>query len=374
MIKILHIFGRMLRGGAEMRTLELMRAVDHDQFRFYFCTLSGLSGTLDDEIRALGGDVYPCPLGWQFPGRFRQLLEEGNFGVVHSHVHYFSGFILRQAAYAGVPVRIAHFRNMYDDHSNNLRRRIQRSIMRHWIDHYATDILAVSEGAMDWSWKPSWRDDPRCRVIYNGLDTTAFAKPTERDGVIHEFGLPTTSTLYIHVGRMDTQKNHLRLISIFNEIYRCQPMARLLLVGRGGNEIERRLREQIHELNLTYAVVFAGERSDVPRLLKAADVMIFPSLFEGLPGAVLEACAAGTPVLASNLPGVKEIAEHFAKLVMPMSLNTSNEVWAEKAMEMGSRKPDRDAVLGEFLDSPFAIRRCVQAHAEVWRKDISCQT
>ena len=77
-------------------------------------------------MSALGGEVHPVKLGLDFPWKFRRLLSEHRFGAVHSHVHYSSGFILRLAAQAGIPVRIAHFRSTHDDHGDTLRRRLQR--------------------------------------------------------------------------------------------------------------------------------------------------------------------------------------------------------------------------------------------------------
>src|SRR5436190_1275673 len=83
-INILHLFGRMDRGGAEMRTLELMRHVDRDRFRLEFCALSGEAGDLDEEIRSLGGRVHLLRLGASFGWKFRRLLRERRFDVVQS--------------------------------------------------------------------------------------------------------------------------------------------------------------------------------------------------------------------------------------------------------------------------------------------------
>ena len=77
------------------------------------------------------------------------------------------------------------------------------------------------------------------------------------------------------------------------------------------NGYQASVREAVERRGLAAKVTFAGERADVPRLLKAFDVLLFPSKWEGLPGAVLESCAAGLPVVASDIPGVLEIGRHF---------------------------------------------------------------
>src|SRR5207244_3933921 len=118
---------------------------------------------------ALGGQVHYVPLGAAFPARFRRLLRERGYDVVQSHVHYFSGLILRLAADERIPVRITHFRNTDDGRRSTLPRVAYRLLNRFWINRYSTHILAVSRGAMSAAW-PWHERDPRCRVLYNGLD------------------------------------------------------------------------------------------------------------------------------------------------------------------------------------------------------------
>jgi glycosyltransferase involved in cell wall biosynthesis len=350
-----------------MRTLELFRRVDRQRYRFHFCVLSGLPGELDEPIRALGGEIHYLPLNVTFPWRFRRLLREHRIGVVHSHVHYFSGYLLRLAAKEAVAVRVAHFRNTHDGYGKNIRRRLQRLVMRRWIDHYSTSILSVCEGAMEYAWGKKWTLDSRCRVVYNGLELSPFSLPPDRDSVRKEFDLPPDSRLYVHVGRMDPQKNHTRVMSIFAEIVRRDPRAYLLLIGRGGNQIEGAVREQAALGGLAARVRFAGERPDVPRLLKASDLLLFPSLWEGLPGAVLEACAAGLPVLASDLSGVKEIARYFPN-VSAFSLGANDDQWASMALtaagDSSSARHSRAEEL--FAKTPFTMRACVAALSSVW--------
>ncbi len=367
-VKILHIFGRMVRDGAEMRCLDMMRSIDRTRYQFDFCTLAGQPGDLDDEIRALGGVIYDERLDPMFPWRFRRLLRSQRFDVVHSHVHFFSGYLLRLAAHEGVPVRITHFHTCSDGHGSNIRRRLQRRVMRRLMDRHSTHLLAVSEAAMAASWGAGWQADPRCQVIYNGIDLTPFTPPPDQLGARAEFGLPAESRMYIHVGRMDAQKNHGRLIDIFARVARADPSAYLLLVGRGGNDIEHALRAHIASLGLADRVVFTGRREDVPRLLKAADLLIFPSLWEGLAGAVLEACAAGTPVLASDIPGMDEIAAQCPD-IHRLALTEGDEEWARVAITLAAAGDDplRRAVGARaFAASSMNLDRFRAMHCRVY--------
>jgi glycosyltransferase involved in cell wall biosynthesis len=169
---------------------------------------------------------------------------------------------------------------------------------------------------------------------------------------------------------MERQKNHERVISIFKELLRDNADARLLLVGEGGNEVERLVLGRIAELGVASRVIRAGIRRDVPRLLRSADLMIFPSLWEGLPGAVLEACAAGLPVIASDLPGVQEIAACFP-FVQCMPPSSSDSEWAQSAQSLLRKLSSGKAVQEScslFSRSPFSIDTCADSHLAIWRR------
>lgn len=362
---VLHVFGRMNRGGAEMRTLDMMRLLNRDRFRLHFCTLSGLPGDLDDEIHSLGGVVHPCRLDPGFPRRFRKLIRHVRPEVVHSHVLHASGYMLRLAAAEGVPIRIAHFRSTGDGRQPTLRRHIQGSVMRRWLDRYATDILAVSHGAMREAWTRYYPADERCKVIHTGIDTAPYAADVDPVAVKREFAIPGSSRTYIHVGNFTQDKNHRKLVGIWAELLKMDPHAHLIMVGRGGTPAETQARQMVDQLGISGSVHFAGSRFDVPKLLKSTDAMIFPSLREGLPGVVLESCAAGTPVVAAELPGVVEIAAHFSSVV-PKPVTAPDLDWANTACQLASTSRNRAEALRVYRTSPFSIDRAIESHEAVW--------
>lgn len=371
--RILHVFGGMRRGGAEMRTLDVMRWIDRSRYQLHFCALSGLPGELDGDIEALGGQVHRLPLGPLFPLRFRALLRRERFDVVHSHVHYASGYVMRLAAAFGVPIRVTHFRNTSDGNRRTMARHAQQRILRRWIDRHATHILAVSEGAMRAGWSDDWEHDSRCHVVYNGLDLSRYQGTATRDAVRHEFGLPVASRLFVHVARMVTQKNHTRVVEIFGEIAAGDAHAYLLLVGRPSVDIERRIRKRIDQLQLHTRVIVAGERNDVPRLLRAANLLLLPSLWEGLPGVVLEASAVGLPVLASDLPGCREIARQCDS-VRCLPLAACDQQWAIYARYLArpliSVASDDCVPASPLEGTEFEIGRCVRTLARIWDGEV----
>ena len=367
--RVLHVFGRMSRGGAELRTIEVVRAMKGQRVRHDFCALSGLAGELDEEIRALGGNVHLQALGPTFPLRFRQLLRSERYDAVHSHVHYFSGAILRLAAGEAIPIRIAHFRSTHDGKGDSWRRRLRNRLLARGIDRYATDILAVSRAAMCAAWSSHWQQDGRCQVVYNGFPLPETRVKDDREEMFRELGLSRGARLFVHVGNFVEAKNHLKLVEIFARIVKVAPESRLMLVGDARGPVGHAVRARVKALGLAAKTVLTGTRGDVPRLLHAADTLIFPSLREGSPGALIEACAAGVPVLASDLAAIREIAEHFPQFET-LSCDSSDDCWATRALDL-SRNRQRGEHAAEagrlaFAASPFRLEACLAAYRKVW--------
>ena len=129
--------------------------------------------------------------------------------------------------------------------------------------------------------------------------------------------------------------------------------------------MEPQVREMVRRLHLLDGVALAGNRSDIVRLVKAADLMIFPSLWEGLPGAVLEAASAGIPVLASDLPGVRELAEHLSR-IEALSLERADRDWALRAAELAS---SRHELCVEGLPGPFQIETALRHWENIYRRE-----
>jgi glycosyltransferase involved in cell wall biosynthesis len=377
--KVLHVLGCMQPGGAEVRLLELMSRLCPREFRVDVCALSGLAGSLEPHVRALGGSVVPLPLDARFAWRFPRLLRRGRYDVVHSHVLLTSGPILALAAAAGVPVRVAHFHSMHDGHAATLRRRTQRASSGLLVERYATNIIACGEGSMDAVWHSGWRDDPRCQVVYDALDPARFEQRVDGAHVRADLGIPTEAQVFLHVGNEVAAKNHRRLLAIFSALRAIAPSSWLVLAGAKTDDPHGVTAKGIRELGIGDRVAALGVRDDVPRLLKAADALLLPSLREGLPGAVLEACASGVPVLATDLPGVREIASRLP-LVRYLPLSASDEEWAEAAAELSAeaaRLKLRETAAEAFRASVFHIDRAVEAHRRLWsgireRSALSC--
>lgn len=194
---VAHVFGVMDRGGAELRTLELMEAL-RDDVEAHYITLKDRPGALDERILDAGGTIHRIPLGLRFPWRFVGCLRTIRADVLDSHVATFSGALVLLARAARVRRRVAHFRSDGDEHGHSARRRAQRALMRTLIDHYSTDIVGVSPSSLSLGYRPSWPKDPRAVVIPNGI---AVGDPPSRSSLRDELGVPDDALLVMHVGR-----------------------------------------------------------------------------------------------------------------------------------------------------------------------------
>jgi glycosyltransferase involved in cell wall biosynthesis len=164
----------------------------------------------------------------------------------------------------------------------------------------SSEVLAIMK-----EWVPSGSHP--VRMIANGLCTATYENLPSRLEARSQLGLPAGSFIVGIVARLTGLKGHDLLINVFARIVSKMPGAVLLIVGDGGGRPA--LRSQIQKLGLERQVLLMGARNDVPAILAAMDVFCLPSESEGMPMTVLEAMAAGLPVVASNVGGIPEIVQ-----------------------------------------------------------------
>ena len=379
-IRILHVLYTMSVGGIQTWLMHILRHIDRDRFRMDFLVHHINPCSYTDEIRALGSQIIQCPhprqhllQPWVYDRRFKQILHKyGPYDIVHSHTADFNGYVLRLAQQASISVRIAH---SHDDTSScqakaRFYRRLYLILMKWWIAQHATIGLGVSRKAVAYLFGSSWKTDPRWQILPCGTDLAGFREPIDCAAVRAEFGIPADAFTIGHVGRLVEQKNPLFLLEIAAEVLKREPRMHLLLVGDGS--LRSRLEAKVRQEGLSDRVIFAGVRSDVPRLMRGAmDVFLFPSLHEGLGLALIEAQAAGLPCVLSDI--VPEEADVVKPLVQRISLSQSASAWAEAvvaARGKASAITPADA-LAVVENSPFNIEMSVKKLVEVYEANFS---
>ena len=359
----MHVLGEMSRGGTELRTLEVMRRTDPSEVRFVVCALSGRAGNLDGDVQALGGQVLHMRVGLCFPVRFIRALRKHRVDVVHSHVHYSSGPILALAQVAGIRTRIAHFRTSGDGRENTRLRRAQRRLARWILDISATDIVAVAESAMRSSW-PASATDPRCRVIRNGIDMEEF-EDLDAGELRRSLGLRQETRVALHVGNQTPAKNHMRVLEIFSNLASSNGW-HLVMAGYTDPTVDKAIDGFTKDQRIADRVTRLGVRDDIPSIMAGSDVLLFPSLREGLPGVLLEAAAAGLPVVASDIPANREVAELVGDIAL-VALESPDLSWADEVERASSRaRRSRREIEAAFEAAGLTIEAASAAHRSLW--------
>lgn len=175
---------------------------------------------------------------------------------------------------------------------------------RHMTDHFH----AVSQAVKDSTVETLGVDPNKITVVKRGRDSDRLGrKSPERTAAARDIlGISPRAEVVVTVGRQEYQKGHRYLIEAFTTVVASLPDARLLIAGREGHSSDA-LKRLIEELGLESVVMLLGHRSDVPEMLAASDLFVFPSLYEGLGGALIEALALELPVVATDLPALREV-------------------------------------------------------------------
>ncbi|NOU70903.1 glycosyltransferase [Paenibacillus sp. LMG 31458] len=324
-IRILHVVVNMNRGGAETLLMNLYRNIDRTKIQFDFLTCK--EGAFDAEIIEMGGTIHRIPYVTDIGHtKYIQALDHfftanPYYRIVHAHMDKMSGFVLRSAKKAGLPIRIAHSHNTSSE--GGIAAKTYKWVAGTFITSCATHFLACSSRAAKWLFSSKQN---KTMILKNGIESDKYAfSPEVREQVRQELNLSPESYVVGHVGRFAHQKNHSFLIDIFAELTPYHPNAVLVLVGVG--KLRQDIEKKVRDLNLMNKVLFLGVRSDINRLLQAFDVFVFPSWHEGFGIAAIEAQAAGLHCILSNV--IPKEVDMGLQLVDYLPLN-NKKVWINK--------------------------------------------
>ena len=354
-IRILHVLGIMNVGGAESRIMDLYRNIDRAKVQFDFLVHSTEEGYFDKEIKELGGNIFCVPRFKVYNyGTYKKVLkiffaEHHEFKAVHGHMTSTASIYLPIAKQAGIPVSIAHARSAGVD--KGLKGTITKWI-RAPLMHRADYLFACSKEAAIAVYGEAAVAKGKVKIIPNAIDATKYVYDVKmRDKMREELGIPNKYVIG-HVGRFHYAKNHEFLLQIFHALVRLIPNAVLVLIGEG--ELMEDVKEQAKELGILDKIIFTGRRMNISDYYQAMDYVVFPSRYEGLPGTVVEAQAAGLKCLVSDAvtPEVR-----ILPLVKFYSLNKSPIEWAEQVML--SKNYKREDTLEAVKEAGFDVTRQV---------------
>lgn len=342
-IRVLHVLGGLSLGGAESRIMDLYRCMNREKVQFDFLVHQKDAGEgtvripefYDEEVKKLGGNIYWLPKFkvynfFQYKKAVQAFFAtHREFAVVQGHMTSTASIYLPVARKRGVPVLCAHARSAgVDKGMKGLITRLLRLPLLHKADY----CFACSKEAGVSVFGKKWEHSGKDYLIPNAIDAQKFVyDEAVREQVREEWEL-TDCYVLGHVGRFHYAKNHEFLLEIFAQVHeklaakgkRCA----LMLLGEGAGM--EAAKEQAKQLGVDEAVIFAGNQADVWKFYQAFDFFVFPSRFEGLPGTVVEAQAAGLPCLISDRitpeVGISELVEF-------KSIDVPAKDWAEVILQ-----------------------------------------
>lgn len=325
MIRILHCVNIMDRAGLETMLMNYYRHIDRNKVQFDFLTHRPDRGSYDDEIERLGGRVYHAPRLYpqNYISYFKWMKaffkEHPEYEIVHSHIDAMSFFPLLAAKLSHIAIRIAH------SHSSKLDKDFKlpiKYICLKLIPYVANVYCACSNVAGSFMFK-----NREFNIINNAIDLNKYQFNLEiRNKLRNELEL-NNKFIIGHVGRYCYIKNQLFLLDVFARVKKEKENAYLLLIGKG--EDEAKIRNKIHDLHLDNDVSLLIDRDDVDKLYNVMDILVMPSLFEGLPVVGIEAQANGLAcMVSSNIS--KEIL--LTDNISMMDLDKGIEKWKDKIL------------------------------------------
>lgn len=347
MTRLLCILSSLDAGGAETFLMKICRTLPAEEYQFDF-VVSVPNGCYTEEVLARGGKIYEIPMRTKdFCGAFCGILsvvKENRYDVVLKLAENSLAVFDLLAAKLGGARKLA-LRSCNAPMGLSLKMRCVHNLLRPILNAVATVKLAPSQLAADFM----FGEKAQCELVHNGVDLTVFSfDQKKRANIREEFGLGDRLVVG-HVGRFAQQKNHLFLLDVFQEIHNRREDAVLLLIGTG--TLEAQIRDKIKQLQLQDAVILAGQRFDIPALLSAMDVFVFPSFHEGMPNTVIEAQATGLPcVIADTITQEANITD----LVEYLPLTESPETWANAAL--ASLSQERRNTRQDFMRHGYDIQ------------------
>lgn len=290
-MRVLYIHGgALLRGGTEAYMMNYFRNMDRTKVQIDFVVHSFEKGVYDNEIEALGGRIYRVPVKSKDPiGNRRmltQIIRDGKYQIVHSHMDAMNAWNLGIAKKCGVPVRISHSHNTAVQTGNPIKLWLNEMAMRK-LPKVATHLFACSGLAGKWLYR-----DKAFTAIPNAIDLTRFTyDPVKRSAVREALSLSYDDIVLGHVGRFSEQKNHGFFIDLMERLVKLSPRYKLVLIGDG--HLKASIQEQMENKGLVDYVRFVDACPNVNEYYNAFDWFCLPSLHEGLPVVGVEAQANG---------------------------------------------------------------------------------
>lgn len=345
-IRVLHMIGSLDVGGSQAMIMNIYRKIDKSKIQFDFIVDHDQMLFYEKEILELGGKVYILPTfkGWNFYEIYKSwnafFKAHTEYSIIHFHVRSYISILIPIAKKFGLKV-ISH------SHSTSNGTGIiasYKNVLQLPIRNQADYFFACSVEAGMWLFGPKILNSSFFIVIKNAIDGKKYYFNKEiRNKVRSELGITEDCILLGNVGRLTEAKNQEFLIDIFNEYQRRNMNSKLIIVGEG--EKRRVLEEKINKLNLQDSCILIGNSACPEIYYQAMDLFVFPSKWEGLGMAAIEAQASGLYCLVSD--NVPKLADINSNLIEFIPLENGKKFWVNKLLDIKVNRESQEKSLNK---------------------------
>jgi len=363
--RILHIIGQLGIGGAERQLFLLLKGLNS---RYSFIVVSYDEKRLDymADLQSLGVDVKIIPKRSGLTGRLKFFIELRNLiriidpDIIQTWLrsaNFWGRFACLVSGKRGSV--IASIRNVGEADKKILEKLGERFLAK------KTDLIIANTTAAKNAMVRNKISQQKIRVIHNGIDPKIYYLTANKEQIRQELSLPQHKLLIGTVGRMEPQKNHTMFVEVARKILGKRSNVHFVMIGDG--ELRRDIEGLISRYGLSEVFTLTGQRQDVPRLLKALDIFVLTSLWEGLPNVIMEAMCARLPVISTNVGGVSELITDGENGFLVYPTDVESMVNALERLIDDSNLCLKFGIAGyKIIEKKFSIDQMCKATSEIY--------
>lgn len=335
MIRILQVMGGLNRGGAETMVMNFYKAIDRNEVQFDFITHDENKMDYKEEIESMGGKIYVFP---KFKGfnilTYRNtwkkfLKNHPEYRILHSHLRSYASIYFPIAKEYGLKTII----HSHSTSNGNGFKSIVKYLLQIPLASQADYLFACSKEAGEWLYGTEKVKGDNYFLVKNSIDTSKYRYNYNiRKKYRKDLNLENKLVLG-HVGRLSRPKNHIFLLKVFKKILEKNSNSVLVIIGDG--DLKEEINKNIKDLKLEDKVYMLGSRNDIECLLQAMDVFLFPSLWEGLPVAVIEAQSSGIPCILSDSI-TAEVG--LLKNLKYLPIDKGEDIWVDSVLNLDKNR------------------------------------
>ena len=361
--RVLHVLANLGAGGAERMAVHIVLGLNRSRFEPAIVAYSGRYGSdLEQQLDQAGIKTWFLGKGpgfeWRTYYRLHRVFKEFRPDIVHTHVH-----VMRYAFPS-----LVYFKPRLVVHTVNNIAECEIEPRARWLQRlaYRWGVIPVAVAREVAASLERVYGIGNSRVVWNCVPTDLYASPhTPRSAWRAKQGFSEEDVLFVCVARFAPQKNHELLINAFAKGPASDPKVHLVLAGQG--VLRTQLQVRVNELGLTNRVHFLGLRTDIPDVLGAGDIFALSSDYEGNPLSVIEAMAAGLPIVSTAVGGVPELLQNGREGLI---VSPGNAEQLSEAMMTLLRDGDLRRIMGAAAavraKNKFNVSAMVKAYEELY--------